>query len=105
LQSLLDAFGSDGYAWLVIWEHDWSQNEDYFNTNNLSPTNDCSDPSWSVLSAYTNKFGTGSGAIPQAYLLDRDGYVRKYGLGALDDEPHATEWTNAVRELLGLPTS
>jgi len=103
LQAKLDSLGSYGYAWLVIWQEPWADSQSYFNSNGISPTNYFSDPNFSVLSQYSNTFGNGSGGVPQHYLLDKDGYVRKYSVGAIDGEPYATQWTNAIRELLGLP--
>jgi len=44
----------------------------------------------------------GSTAIPQTYLLDRDGTVRKAILGAFDEVPAlVTEWTEDIENLLG----
>ena len=74
----------------------------YFTTNSLVATNIYSDPTTSTMSAYAGAFAGGSGSSPQNGLLDRDGDVRKYGIGAFDGEPYATEWTNAIKELVGI---
>jgi hypothetical protein len=55
-----------------------------------------------VVDEYCIAFTGSTNGIPQNCLLDRDGDVRKYGIGAFDGEPYATEWTDDIKELLGV---
>jgi len=99
---LYQTYGSDGYYWIIAWEDTLDYMTDYFNTNGWSATNCYEDPSLDSLGPWSAAYGGGSGGIPQNALLDRDGNVRLYAVVAIDGEPRATQWTNAVKELVGV---
>lgn len=100
MKTRLDSFGQYGYYWLVIWEEPWSESQGNF--AGKEPTNYFEDDGYAILSQYANRFAGGNTGIPQHALLDKDGKVRKYGLGATDQDPYKTEWDNAIKELLGI---
>jgi hypothetical protein len=66
---------------------------------------DCTDSycdTLNVVNTYCIAFTGSTNGIPQNCLIDRDGEVRMYGIGAVDGEPYATQWTNYVKQLVGV---
>lgn len=88
----------------MVWEDTPSFMRNYFDTNSWDATNCYSNPSLSgTLSPWAAAYGGGSGGIPQNALIDRDGDVRLYSVGAIDGAGPSVIWTNAVKELVGVP--
>jgi hypothetical protein len=77
--------------------------QNYFSTNSWDCTNAYEDPPLDSLGPYASAYGGGSGGIPQNALIDRDGEVRLYSVGAIDGSGPSVTWTNAVKELVGVP--
>jgi hypothetical protein len=103
MNQLLGTYGPNGYYWILVWGDSLATMQSYFDTHGFDATNCYSDPSWAALSQYAAAYGGGSGGIPQTGLVDRDGDVRKYKVGQIDYTPDgATEWENAVKELVGV---
>ena len=40
-------------------------------------------------------------ANPGNVLIDRDGHIRKYDIGAIDGEPRHTDWDRVIKQLIG----
>jgi hypothetical protein len=76
--------------------------QNYFDTNSWSATNVYEDPPLATLSPYASAYGGGSGGIPQNCLIDRDGDVRKYAVGAIDGSGPSVQWENAIKKLVGV---
>ena len=76
-----------------------AQNWQFYEQNPYTWTDQYYDSTYAALNAY-NKFPpvNGSNGIPQTYLIDRDGTVRKARLGG--NAPDA-EWRAAIEQLLG----
>lgn len=94
-QGWYDTFNADGYYQIEVaidqrdtnWA--WYEGQSYTWTDLFYNT--------TALGAYNDWVGN-SGGIPQTYLLDRDGTVRKVRLGG---NPPDAEWRTAIGELVG----
>lgn len=99
-------YQSFGYYAILVWDDSLDFMQDYFDTNGWTAT-DCYKESGDhqVMGAYSTAFNLDSPGYlghPQNILIDRDGNVRKYDVGAIDGEPRATDWRNGIEELLGI---
>ncbi|MCD6282682.1 hypothetical protein J7J84_03645 [bacterium] len=72
----------------------------YFHNDGYYPTEYFCRSGSNIRADYSTTFGDGGSGIPQHGLVDRDGNVRKYSVGATDGEPYKTEWDDAIEELL-----
>jgi hypothetical protein len=99
--TLYDTYKDDGYYWIIAWTDTVASQTAWLTTKGYNLTDSYCD-TLGVVDTYCTAFTGSTNGIPQNALLDRDGDVRKYGIGAVDGSPYNTEWTNAVKELLGV---
>jgi hypothetical protein len=100
---LYEDYQSLGYYSILVWDDSLDFMQDYFSTNGWTATDCYKETSdHQVMGAYSAAFSSGSLGHPQNALVDRDGNVRKYDVGAIDGEPRATQWREAIEELLGI---
>lgn len=99
---MLTTYGPQGFYWIIAWEDTLDFMTNYFDTNSWNATNCYEDPALGSLGPWATAYGGGSGGIPQNALLDRDGDVRLYSVGAIDGAGPSVIWTNAVEELVGI---
>lgn len=98
----MTTYGPQGFYLILDWEDTTDFMQNYFDTNGWIATNIYEDSSLASLGPYASAYGGGSGGIPQNCLIDRDGDVRLYSVGAIDGSGPSVTWTNAVKELVGV---
>ena len=95
LQGWYDSYNADGYYQIEVAIDDKDINWAWYPAQVYTWTDLFYSPE--ALSTYNSWAGFGGG-IPQSYLLDRDGTVRKARYGG---NPPDAEWRAAIEELLG----
>ena len=94
--NLYEDYSAQGFSLITAWPVTLEQMQTWLNSKGYAEyTDNYYDADSEILGIYVDEF-TGDETIPTSYLIDRDGNVRHWEIGEINE----AEWAGLIEELL-----